>query len=198
MYQGQIYYAPVKLTLSGTPVTGVLYSALTLKYWQAGQISFTTTAVLIANWTELGDGWYVLTLPATLTNTIGAFYFSLSGTGFDTYENSTLTVEAPPVSTALTPTTCAVTGNVVDLGGLPGQGQRITFRIVSVPYKTVAGSLIAADRVNTTPDAYGNFSVALIYGATVIVEIESAGINHQIVIPSQSSATLLSLLPPIP
>ena len=58
-------------------------------------------------------------------------------------------------------------------------------------------SLIDGSLLRTTPDAFGNFSVVLLRGKKVIVEIERSGIKQTITVPEQATANLVDLLPPI-
>lgn len=197
MFQGQTLQKIVKLTLSGTPATGILYSAVTMNYWRSGDLTLTSTSILTANWLELGGGLYALTIPATVLNVLGSFYFNLSGVGFDLYEEQFQVVPTPLQMIAQN-NECIITGNLVDVTGLPTLGtQQVIFRVAQLPNK-IGASLLSSTRIITNPDAYGNFSVAFIQGATLIVEIPQAGISAQIVVPMQPSALLTDLLPPIP
>lgn len=197
MFQNQLFYVPVKLLSGGgSPVTGVTYNILTMAYWRAGDIEFTSRTPLNTEWGELGGGHYWLKIPASLLSVLGSFFFTLSGSGFVAVEVSS-EVLPTPIEALITPGICAVTGNLLDLGGQPTLDQDIVFRLVSLPVKSSA-SLITSNRIVTRPDALGNFSVLLLQGAVVLVTIDKAGINYQITVPTSGSATLLSLLPPIP
>jgi hypothetical protein len=95
------------------------------------------------------------------------------------------------------PNLCTISGNVVDLGGVPAAGTRIVFRIAGVPKRT-GDSLVVSDRITTYPGAEGSFSVNMVRGAVVLVEIDPAGIKNQFTVPDLPTASLLDLLPPIP
>jgi hypothetical protein len=56
-------------------------------------------------------------------------------------------------------------------------------------------NIIHADPVSTVADVDGQFQVKLVRNSIVVVEIERAGIKHQITIPDQATAELMDLLP---
>lgn len=199
-YQGQVANVAVRLLDgSGNPVTGVLYSGVTVKYAKAGATSFSTKVLASADWTELGYGIYVLNFSPTDMSTLGTFVYYLSGSGF-VANWSTFDVSPVPLSLLANTPLCVVSGNVVDLGGQAYSDQSqnlvISFRVASVPQQVGGTSIVSSKLLTTTTDAYGNFSVAILQGAIVIVEIDPLGIRQKITIPAQTSATLLSLLPP--
>ena len=193
MYQNQSTEVIVKATLGGVPVTGLLSSNFTLKYWKNGASSFTVFTTTI---TEIGYGNYKILIPSTLVDTLGDWLLRVEGSLFDTFELK-YSVESAPTSILASPSLCIVSGNIIDIGGEASLNKAITCRIVNVPKKS-GTSLVSVDRLSTVPDALGNFSFALIRGITVVIEIPSTGIRQQILVPNASSAQLIDLLPPIP
>jgi hypothetical protein len=180
MYLGKPQQIPVDL---GT--TGIV--APTVKYWKPGLTAMVSHVVQVADWVELGSGFYALSLPATLFDVPGKFLLEV---------DSVVIVDdviPPPPSMLGYPFTCLVSGNLVTIGGQPGQNDQIVFRIVNVP-KRFGQSMAVVDRIVTKPDAYGNFSVALLKGATVLAEIPQAGINQQFVVPDAPAADLADIL----
>ena len=196
MYQGQPLEKIVELSLSGVPVTGVPRSALTFKYWRSGDTSLQTATIQASDWTELENGLYIFKIPAPIMNTIGSFYFRLSGSGFDLHEEQ-FDVHPAPLQLVAQNNKCIITGNLVDLSGEATQGQQVVFRVTQLPAK-ISSSMLSSNRIVTTPDALGNFSVAIVQGAKVIVEIQQAGVFAEILVPEQPSAQLIDLLPPFP
>lgn len=196
MYQGQPLQKIVELSLSGIPVTGIDTSELTFSYWRSGDAGLTTLALQPANWVELSFGLYILTVPAEIMSVIGFFYFRIEGTGYDLHEEQ-MRIEPAPLQLVAQNNKCIITGNLVDLSGEATQGQQVVFRVTQLPAK-ISSSMLSSNRIVTTPDALGNFSVAIVQGAKVIVEIQQAGVFAEITVPEQSSAQLIDLLPPFP
>ena len=194
MYIGSPSDVLVKLTSSGAPKLGVVDTDLIIKVWEQGAPDTIPYVPAAANWVELGDGLYILKLPGALISVLGLLHLYISGTIFDAAAIS-LDITAPPISVSANPDVCTITGNLLNLSSRSGSGQ-VSFRTVHLP-KKVGVTLINADRIIMYPDAAGNFSVSLIRGATVWVEIPSAGINNQITVPNQPTALLTNLLPPI-
>lgn len=196
MYQGQQLEKIVKLSLSGSPVTGIDTTELTFTYWRQGDAGLTTLALTSTNWIELSLGLYILKVPSSVMSVIGHFYFRIAGVSFDLYEEQ-LRIEPTPLQLVAQNNKCIITGNLVDLTGDATQGQQIVFRVSQLPAK-ISSSLLSSNRIVTTPDAQGNFSVAIVQGATVLVEIQQAGVFIEIEVPEQPSAQLIDLMPPFP
>jgi hypothetical protein len=195
-YQNLPWETDIFLSLSGIPSTGILYNQITVKYKKYGATSFTTRVLNNGDLVELGDGFYTLLWSDTFTNVIGTFMYTLSnGALFDNFLYDTFDVEPQPLVLSAPPDTCIVSGNITDIGGNPAHNLRISFRVPEFPL-VIGNTIIDANKVYTLPDVFGNFSVGLIQGQTVIVEVERAGIYVQIVIPFAPSANLSSLLPP--
>ena len=200
IFQGSTQVYPIRLTLSGTPVTGIVASVVTAKVLRTGDTAFAVKSLTQSvNWVEVGLGFYHLTLSPADLSALGPFVLLLSGTGFD---SQVVQIDVNPVPLAITPAPgiCVVSGNLIDIGGQPGDPalMQITFKPVTIPSQVGGTSIVSANITKTIPDALGNFSVSLLQGQVVIVEIPRAGIRNQITIPLQSSATILSLLPSLP
>jgi hypothetical protein len=202
MYQGQSTEIIVKLleseyeSIGGLPASGILHPDVTFKFWRVGDTAFQTHTITAQDFLELGDGFYVLKIPGAILNRVGQFFIQLSGLLIQNYEQS-FQVEPLHPSVLLAPNLCVVSGNIIDITGSPAMpGESIEFRIAQTP-KASGGALVNTQRILTHPDAYGSFSVQLIRGAVIVVEIKRAGINYQFTVPDQSTASLLDLLPPI-
>lgn len=200
IFQGSTVQYPVLLILGSTPVTGIPASAVTVSVLRAGDTAFAVKPLTQnVNWTEVGLGYYYLTLTPADLSALGPLVLSFTGTGF-TPHSSELDVNPVPLAITPAPGICVVTGNIIDIGGQPGDPDlmQITFKPVTIPSQVGGTSLVAANIVKTIPDVLGNFAVSLLQGQSVVVEIPRTGIRNQITIPMQSSATLLSLLPTLP
>jgi hypothetical protein len=187
----------IKAVSSGTPVIGLIAEDFTIQKWKPGIEELELIPLLEEEIIEISDGYYILkfTEDDTLWNTLGEHFMKITGS-FDTIEK-TVDVIIPPINGEVLPEKCIISGNVMDLGGNPAINKTVSFRPVDFPVSYAGVSVLTSDRINTTPDVYGNFSVALLRGQTVLVEIEHTGIKNQIIIPEQPSAVLLDLLPPI-
>jgi hypothetical protein len=187
----------VYLTKVDVPATTVTYADITVKYKKNGQSVFTTKTVTPSEWVNLGNGIYTLRFTASEMDTTGDFLFTVEGPLFDNFIYDEFTIEPAPAGSgpAVLPGICVVSGAVRNVQNLNPQLLKIVFRPVEFPARYNM-TMIAADAIVTFPDAYGNFSVQLIRGSVVIVEIERAGIRSQITVPDAASANLLDLLPP--
>lgn len=178
-----------------SPLIGLTYDDdIVVSYWQQRESSFTNLELTEENFRELGNGFYAIDLPA-FTEAGSAKVF-ISGNIIRDVEVD-LNVKPLPISMALPPRTCVITGNIADLTGEISRSEQIRFRIANVP-KHVGQSIVTSRVITTTPDAFGNFSVALIYGATVLVEIPQCGIRSQIEVPEVETVSLLDLIPQLP
>jgi len=195
--QNQSFETNVYLELVGVPAVGVIFSDPTVKIKKAGEATLTARPLVTAEWVELGDGFYKIIWPLEDMDTLGTFLYTLDNpTLFDNFLFQEFDIVAPPLFSVEFPDKCIISGNVLDIGASPGEGQRI--RVTPVKHPVTAGaSIIASDPVQSIPDASGNFSVALIRGQTVIFQIDRTGIRQQIVVPDQANALLIDLLPPI-
>lgn len=194
-YQGIGYETTVRLMDGSTPVTGILPGDVTVKIRKTGDILFTEKVMNADSWVELENGFYILRWNASDMSEIGSFFWSIAGAGFD-FQAYEFQVSPYPVMPAMTPATCVVSGNMVDLGGTPEAFADIVFRPIKLPTEA-NGILITGRPIRTKPNAYGSFSVSLIRGMQAIVDIEWVGIKTQIIIPDAATANLIDLLPPI-
>jgi len=195
-FQNMPWETDLYLSLSGVPATGINYTQVLVKYKRFGDTAFSTRTLQNGDLIELGNGFYTLKWPATFTNTLGTFMYKMTSVLFDNFLYDTFDVDPQPLAFNVPPDICVVSGNVIDIGGNPAQNVRVSFRVPEFPL-IVGTSIVDANRIYTVPDALGNFSVSLLQGQVVIVEVERTGIQVQVTIPMTSTATLASLLPPL-
>lgn len=67
------------LDSTDNPVIGLTAGSITVKYRKNGAPSFSTKALLAGEWTELGDGIYLVTFTAGELDTAGNFRFLVTG-----------------------------------------------------------------------------------------------------------------------
>lgn len=194
--QGRSWESNIRLSLAGAPVTGALRAAVTVRFRRPGGTTLETKTVVAGDWLEIGNGLYVLKWFPSEMAAVGPFYFEVVGGAFDPHIDEFDIMPNTP-SQILTPGTCVVSGNIVDLGAQASTGHPIRFRLAKAP-AVAAGAFVAGAILETRPDAYGAFSIALNRGSKVVVDIEAVALRHQITIPDQETANLVDLLPPIP
>ena len=195
-FQGSIREEVVFLTDGIGPITGLLPVDMTARI-RKPEGEFEDKALDSDNFMELESGLYLVIFSETDMQTLGTFTYSLNSGSID-YTWNSFQIVPLPLQATVGATSCIVTGNIINLGGKPGVNTKIQFRLGQIPSVFLDGqSLVSADILTTFPDAMGNFSVSLLRGETVIVEIPQTGIVQQIIIPNQETADLTDLLPPI-
>lgn len=193
--QGRVWESNVRLLLSGVPVTGVIFGDVTVSYRRAGDTTMQSKLLTADDWVEIENGYYALKWNTSDMANVGPFLFQVTGGTFDPVVAEFDVVPAP-IEALAGPEVCLITGNIVDLGGVPGVQDDVIFRLAKRP-SAVSGSFVLSDVVRTTPNVYGTFTVALVRGVQVIVAIERVGIRHQVTVPDQAQAQLIDILPPI-
>jgi hypothetical protein len=195
-YQGksvEIFFQMVNSTTQ-VGVTGLLYSNLTLATRRPGGSGLTVRTILAPDLTEIGGGYYLLNLPVAETALLGTLVYRITAASASPAYGS-MQVDPQPLAFLQSPTMCVVTGNIVQLGGAVADATQITFRAQHLPAQGPNQSLISSKLLTTWSDAVGNFSVALLRGATVHVEVPDCGLRGQFVVPQLSSQTLTALVP---
>lgn len=177
----------------GSPFTGLFYNSVSVSIRKEGGV-FAAKTLTENDWVELGAGYYAIKWSADDMDTLGSFRYRITGEGL--VEHSEEFVIAPqPLSFAVSADTCVVTGGVAQIMGGPVRQEVLVFRPLTVPTYVGGTSLLSAGAVRSVTDAFGNFSVALLRGAKVLVEVERAGIKYKIDVPDAATANLIDLLP---
>lgn len=203
--QSTVVYRSIYLTLANAPATGLTYAQISCQYKKSGGGSFVTKVLGPSDWTEYGDGIYSVKFLATDVDTVGDFTFTLgsipsSPVLFDNLVFDEFTIIPPPsnVPAVVLPKQCIVSGTLSNQSALPPINTKLVFRPKLFPAE-YGSTLIVADPLYTYTDAYGNFSIALVQGSVVLVDIERAGIRGvQFTVPNSTTANFLDLIPPIP
>lgn len=195
--QNQDWETNLYLSLSGSPVPGILFSDVTIQYKKFGDSALTARTLLEEEWVDLGNGFYTLLWPASYINRIGKFFYTMTGSLFDNFLYDEFDIESPPLESFVAADTCVISGNLRDLGGVAGKGQTVAARLINYPASS-GPSIVTSDLVQTIPDYFGNFQIALLRGKTVLISIQRTAIHHQITVPDESTANLIDLLPPLP
>lgn len=179
------------------PIAGITYDQVTVKLKKMGSIFELKILPATGSWIDEGGGFYSILWSASDMDRVGSFIYTVDYPYQTDSFIDRFTVVPAPISYSLPATTCVVTGNVVDIGGNPLVSTDVVFRPPHVP-SAPGGALVGSGIIRTMTDAFGNFSVKLLRGASVLVDIEKAGIHYIVTVPDLPSVGLVDLLPPIP
>ena len=191
--QTHLFESTVLLKLGINPVIGLLPNDVVIKFRKQGQTAFTTKALTNANFFAIGDGYYVIKWSSSDMDTLGAFFFTVSGGAIDTHNEHFSIEPLPQDLVIIPPEICVISGNIRDIGSSPMREVQVTFRAVNYPLQS-GTSVLSSDKVLARTDSQGNFSAELIRGMTVVVEIERTGIKNQFVVPDSATALLNDLI----
>lgn len=180
----------------GSPITGLTFEDFVVTYLKSGENTFLPKYLDVIRLYELQDGYYRITWLGSEMNNLGEFLFKVSSSGATAFDAFYQTFEINPntISGLSSPDVCIVSGNIVDIVGHAAISTLISFNPVSGPI-TVGTSFLNSSVIETTPDAYGNFSIALLRNVQVRVILPTVGVNHKITVPDQETALLKDLLP---
>lgn len=183
---------------SGTPVLGISYDDIDIHYWSPDMPSSTRVLlpIMASAWKEIGDGYYSYTAPKYCFSAIGEAVFFVTGP-LTADVQKIVAIEPTPAYLAVELNVCVVFGSVVSIGGNTNfrENPKIEFHTVKSPLIANNEALVSSAPAQTMVDAYGNFSIKLIQGSTVLVRAPQLGLNVQIVVPLQSAENILALLP---
>lgn len=174
-------------------IGGLTYGDVTVLIRKQGGVSLVAKTMDSTNFLDLGNGYYAIRWSSSYMDTLGAFFFSISGTTFDTLNGEISIEPLPQELVVIPPDICMILGNLRDISSTPMRDMQVTFRAVNYPLQS-GTSILSADKVLARTDSLGNFSAPLIRGMTVIVEAERTGIRNQFVVPDAPTALLNDLI----
>jgi len=125
---------------------------------------------------------------------IGTYIFHVYGYSFDIFVERECLPQ--PLSSIPAPATCVVTGNVRNITGAAESYKNV--QVIAYPLKLpqVAGNnVLTGGRVTTHTDWDGFFSMPLVIGQTVIIEIIAAAVRFQAEIPDQPTVRIEDIMP---
>ena len=197
--QDSAHETNIFLSLAGVPALGVLPTDLTVRFRKQGETALTTKTMDGTNWIEIGEGFYILKRTAEETDTLGIFFYDIDSAKHDNILFDEFVIIEPEGGVpAINPDLCEVSGRVLNsTGSAPLNGAQVKFRPVNSPNE-FDSAVVNAEPVFTHTQYDGTFKSPLIRNLTVVVEIDRAGIRHQITIPDAATANLSDLLPPLP
>lgn len=187
MIAGAPYILVIDLGESG--LTDVL-----LRVKKPSSLAFEELTLEEGDFQEAEGGFYNLKIKKEDTLELGTYIFKVEGYELDVYTQRECLPQ--PLSSAPAPGVCVVTGNVRNISGVSrAYGNTI---VSAQPLKlpaNVSGSLILGKKVNTYADHDGFFSLPLIVGMTVLIEMPDAGVRFQTIIPDVDTVRIEDLIP---
>lgn len=146
--------------------------------------------------TDLGGGFYEISLVAADTDTLGLTYLRLEGPDFDTALYSYLVVEAVPTAPSSSPSfpVADLFGYVQTPQGLPASGVAVAARILRMPslqYTGADSAVLTRELVVTKTDSSGFFSLRLLSGADVDIFISATGYRRTLRVPGSNQNLFL-------
>lgn len=174
----------------GNPVTGLADTDLTADL-RKGSGSFIAFPLSGSNFSEVGDGFYDVTLSSTDTDTLGNLYLRVTGADIKTALFSALVAESVPTSptSALTVSTTSLFGYVYDSGGSPVSGASVSARILAYPsvqHPNDEAFVLTEDLVTVKTDSAGFFTLDLVTASDVDIFIPAANYRRTLRVPGTS------------
>lgn len=178
---------------NGSAATSLTYADVTAGIKKSSASVFTSFALTGLNFTNLGNGFYLVALSTTDTNTLGSLYLSFTGATIKATLLAAyvaVATSAPPApSPGFTPPITAIYGYVYSSSGQPLANVSVVARVVSQPtivHPTTDGILIGSDFLTTTTDDTGFFTLSFITGTSVEFIIADANYRRTITVPGST------------
>lgn len=184
---------------AGGAATGLTSADVTAGIKKEGGSSFVAFTLSGSNFSDLGNGYYMVDLTAANTDTLGSLYMSFVGADIKSALLVARVAEeatAPPSpSPPFTPTLTTIFGYIYDSGGNPEESVSVIARVINQPqivHPTTDGILLTSDFITTTTDESGFFTMNLIAGSTVEFIISQGNYRRTVLIPG-STANLFDI-----
>jgi len=179
---------------SGLPVTGLVYSDVTVQYRKEGAGSFTNKALTAPDFVELGSGIYTIAFTAAELDTLGSFLFKVTGASVSQFVSISTVVAAGATPTPISVNTCVISGHVLNPAGSPVSGVSVSARILGAP-SIQNNYVLTGGRISVTTDAAGEFFISLIRLAQVEITISAVNYKRKLVVPNVTTANLFQDIP---
>ena len=185
------------------PRTGILFSQVIVSYKKSTAVSFAAKALVTGDFREIGSGIYEISFTAAELNTLGSFLYLVQTGG--TLPAPTIKqyfgqgfIQAASVYTpgGITLSTNVLTGNLVDMRGLPMAGESVCARILAVP--TLIGTTpnrggVGSDLISAVTDTSGFFALEVIRAAVIDITIPSINYRRTLTVPANATDKLFDL-----
>lgn len=185
----------VILTKDNVPVTGIVYSAVTVKYRKEGGSSFTTKSIGATDFAEIGSGVYTIKFTAAELNTVGSFVITVTSASIDQSVTICQVIPTTQTSVSISLETCVVFGYIADLSGNPLEGVAVSARVLGMPSIEQNIAAVTDDLVSVKTDANGEFFLPLVRLADVEIFIPAVNYRRTLVVPNADSANLFTGIP---
>jgi hypothetical protein len=191
MIQGAPYTLVVNLG-----ATGILDTDVTLNVKKPESLVFEEILLDTSNFQETVDNYYNITIPLEIADQLGTYIFKVEESVGPSTQYLDRECFPQPLSSTPSPGVCVVNGNIRDVTGIAKSYNNtvITAQPLKLPLE-VSGSLILGSKVKTYADHDGYFSLPLVIGMTVIIEVPDAGVRFQAVIPDQATVRIEDIIP---
>jgi hypothetical protein len=180
----------LELSADGSPATGLTYTDVSVDLRKEGG-AFEAFALTALNFTEVGAGFYDITLDEDDTDTLGNLYLRLSGATIKTTLVSAYVAVAASVtpSTAVSVPTTVLFGYLNGVDGQPLSGAAVSARILAIPsvqYPASEAVVLGTGLLTVKTDSAGFFTLSLVTGSDVDIFIPAAGYRRTLRVPSTS------------
>jgi hypothetical protein len=185
------------------PRTGIVFSQVVVSYKKSTATSFTTKTLVTGDFREIGNGIYEISFSAAELNTLGSFLYLVQGGGTlpapairQYFGQAVIQAAAAYTPGAITLSTNALTGNLVDIQGQPLAGETVCARVLVVP--TLFGTTpnrggIGSDLVSAQTDASGFFVLEVLQGSVIDITIPAVSYRRTLTVPAHSTDKLFDL-----
>lgn len=139
---------------------------------------------------DLGLGFYELDFTADELDTVGSFHVRVTGSTIRSIVVSGYVLaSAPTIDTVLgpVPVTTTIFGYVYNVDGTPNAGATVSARTLTLP-ATYPGGVVSSKLVTAKTDSTGYFTLDLLTGSTVQVNVPSASYRRTFVVPTTSTS----------
>lgn len=138
--------------------------------------------------TELGGGFYEFFFSATELDTLGSFVVRVVGPNLRTLvtTNTVVPVTVTSTSPLSPPDLATIFGFVHNTDGTPVVGTTVSARVLNLPlvYAGAESSALATSLVVSKTDATGFFTLSLVVGTTVQINVPVAGYKKTLTVPA--------------
>lgn len=183
----------VILTKNNVAVTGLADTDVACFYRKPGQTTLSSKS-LAGNWTESGQGEYLIDFSAAELDTLSPpeMVVTVTGASIDQAWTSVEIVDATVATTAKTPDTCLISANLNGPDGKPLQNAVLNASLLAGP--TVQfGYGISDEPLSELSDANGVVTIELVRLAVYEIIIPRIGYRRTLTVPNQTSASLFEL-----
>lgn len=182
----------VLLSKASVSITSLEYTDVTVQYRKEGQSAFTVKTLAAEDFTEIGDGCYIIAFTAAELNTLGTFTVMVQGAAVDPFVTIKNVVAATTAITGVSLETCTITGHVADAGGNPKVGVAVSAQLLGMPSIEQSQAVLADDMITVLTDASGTFFLPLVRLADVEIFIPVANYRRRVTVPNAASADLFT------